>query len=193
MSTKFQKSYIFCTQFRQFSSFESFKKQVSTPAKLCKTDCSKKCNQSLSAPSPNQLLWIMETVGKVRLVCDQSIDRVYSQGPIRVGHIVQGMSNKEPEKKTHRVWNRGTGNARGSQDRRRRKCRRGWIRHCYSTFFEALLTGSPTQFSTRFWIERGIFPSCLFLRRCFLSVVQSDRLSCLSVSPRRYLPSQIIL
>ena len=39
MSTKIQKSYIFCTWFRQFSYFESFKKQVSTPAMLCKTDC----------------------------------------------------------------------------------------------------------------------------------------------------------
>ena len=36
---KFQKSYIFCSWFRQFSSSESFKQQVLTPAKLCKTDC----------------------------------------------------------------------------------------------------------------------------------------------------------
>ena len=42
---KFQKSYIFCTWFRQFSSSESFKKQVSTPAMLYKTDCT--CTSSI--------------------------------------------------------------------------------------------------------------------------------------------------
>ena len=36
---KIQKSCFFCTWFRQFSSSESFKKQVSTPAMFCETDC----------------------------------------------------------------------------------------------------------------------------------------------------------
>ena len=56
---KFQKSYIFCTWFGQFSSSESFKKQVSTPAIICKTDCTRFfgfCFFIPNEPCSNQLV-----------------------------------------------------------------------------------------------------------------------------------------